>query len=137
MQVELNYGRRSLPVELPDDLQVTMVRKPVMPVLTDPVGAVRKAFRDPVGSTSLDQLARAARSATIAICDITRPVPNHLFLRPLIETLLRDRDPGDRYSGAGRDRLAPAEPGCRTGRINRRSLGAAHRPRREPLRHLG
>ena len=89
MQVELNYGRRSLPVELPGDLQVTVVRKPVMPVLTDPVAAVRRAFQDPVGSTSLDNLARAARSATIAICDITRPVPNHLFLRPLIETLLR------------------------------------------------
>ncbi|MDQ2802315.1 MAG: nickel-dependent lactate racemase, partial [Pseudomonadota bacterium] len=29
-----------------------------------------------------------ARSAAIAICDITRPVPNHLFLRPLIETLI-------------------------------------------------
>jgi lactate racemase len=67
MQVELNYGRRSLPVELPDDLQVTVVRKPVMPVLTDPVGAVRKALQNPVGSISLDHLARAARSATIAI----------------------------------------------------------------------
>jgi lactate racemase len=89
MQVELNYGHRSLPVELPRNLQVTVVRKPVMPVLTDPVAAVRKAFQDPVGSTSLDNLARAARSATIAICDITRPVPNHLFLRPLVETLLR------------------------------------------------
>jgi nickel-dependent lactate racemase len=85
--------RRGLPVELPGDLQVTVVRKPVMPVLTNPVAAVRRAFQDPVGSTSLDNLARAARSATIAICDITRPVPNHLFLRPLIETLLR---PGSR-----------------------------------------
>jgi lactate racemase len=34
-------------------------------------------------------LAKAAGSATIAICDITRPVPNHLFLRPLIEILLQ------------------------------------------------
>jgi lactate racemase len=89
MQVELNYGRRSLPVELPDDLQVTMVRKPAMPVLTDSVAAVRRALQNPVGSTSLDNLARGARSATIAICDITRPVPNHLFLRPLIESMLR------------------------------------------------
>jgi hypothetical protein len=29
MQVELNYGRRSLAVELPHDLQLTTVRKPV------------------------------------------------------------------------------------------------------------
>jgi len=89
MEVELNYGRRKLPVALPDELQVTVVRKPSMPVLPDPSAAVQKALQEPVGTASLDQLARAARSATIAICDITRPVPNHLFLRPLIEILLR------------------------------------------------
>ena len=88
MQVELNYGRRTLPVELPDELEVTVVRKPPMPVLPDPVGGIRKALQEPVGSPSWSQLARQARSATIAICDITRPVPNHLFLRPLIEILL-------------------------------------------------
>ena len=93
MHVELNYGRGKLPVELPDDLQVTVVRKPPMPVLPDPSEAVRKALQEPVGTASLDQLARAARSATIAICDITRPVPNHLFLRPLIEILLRSGIP--------------------------------------------
>jgi lactate racemase len=88
MQVELNYGRRTLPVELPDDLPVTVVRKPAMPVLSDPVAAVRKALQEPVGTPSLERLARNARSASIAICDITRPVPNHLFLRPLIEYCL-------------------------------------------------
>ncbi len=90
MQVELNYGRRSLPVELPDDLQVTVVRKPAMPVLTDPVGAVRKSsFRIPLVRPrwTIWRVRPAARQ--IAICDITRPVPNHLFLRPLVETLLR------------------------------------------------
>ena len=88
MQVELNYGRRTLPVELPDKVEVTVVRKPPMPVLPDPAAAIRKALHEAIGSTSLGQLARQARSATIAICDITRPVPNHLFLRPLIEILL-------------------------------------------------
>ena len=63
------------------------LRKPPMPVLPDPLAAVRKAIQEPVGAASLDQLAGNARSATIAICDITRPVPNHFFLRPLIEML--------------------------------------------------
>jgi nickel-dependent lactate racemase len=88
MQVELNYGRGTLPVELPDDLPVTVVRKPTMPVISEPVAAVRKALREPIGTPPLGHLARNARSAAIAICDITRPVPNHLFLRPLIENLL-------------------------------------------------
>src|SRR3984885_10234185 len=95
MQVELNYGRRTLPVELPDDLPVTVVRKPVMPVLPNPVAAVQKALREPVGVPSLEELARGAQSAAIAICDITRPVPNPLFLRPLIEILLQARIPAD------------------------------------------
>jgi lactate racemase len=88
MQVELNYGRGKLPIQLPDDLQVTVLRKQPMPVLADPSAAVRKALLEPVGTAPLEKLARAARSAAIAICDITRPVPNHLLLRPLIETLL-------------------------------------------------
>jgi nickel-dependent lactate racemase len=89
MDVELNYGRRKLSVALPDDLKVTMVRKPSMPLLSNPLAAVRKALQEPVGGAPLDHLARSARSAAIAICDVTRPVPNHLFLRPLIETLLQ------------------------------------------------
>jgi nickel-dependent lactate racemase len=36
----------------------------------------------------LAELAKGKSSACILICDITRPVPNHLFLRPMIETLL-------------------------------------------------
>ncbi|MBV8141266.1 MAG: nickel-dependent lactate racemase [Verrucomicrobia bacterium] len=88
MQVQLNYGRSKLSVELPDSLKITIVRKPPMPVLPDPLGAVRRALQEPVGTGSLAHLASEARSAAIAVCDITRPVPNHLFLRPLIEILL-------------------------------------------------
>jgi nickel-dependent lactate racemase len=33
-------------------------------------------------------LAQGRSSACILICDITRPVPNHLFLRPMIETMI-------------------------------------------------
>jgi lactate racemase len=89
MQLELNYGRGKLPVELPDDLHVTTLRKPPMPVLPDPQAAVWSALQEPAGTAPLAELARAARSAAIAVCDSTRPVPNRLFLRPLIETLIR------------------------------------------------
>ncbi len=89
MNLELNYGRGKLSVRLPDWLQVTVIRKPTMPVIDDPAAAVRLALEEPVDALPLSQLAKQASSAAIAICDITRPVPNHLFLRPLIETLLR------------------------------------------------
>jgi nickel-dependent lactate racemase len=59
-----------------------------MPVLPDPRTAIAAALDRPVASTRLEELAQGAGTACIAICDITRPVPNHLFLRPMIERLL-------------------------------------------------
>ncbi|MEL6961438.1 MAG: nickel-dependent lactate racemase [Pseudomonadota bacterium] len=59
-----------------------------MPNLADPEGATRDALAHPVGTAPLAELAKGKSTACILICDITRPVPNHLFLRPMIETLL-------------------------------------------------
>jgi len=84
----LRYGRRTLTVKIPQGVDVTCLRKPQMPVLADPRLAVEQALQQAVDSAALSQLAAGARTACIAICDITRPVPNHLFLRPIIETLL-------------------------------------------------
>lgn len=88
MQVELQYGRGTFPISLPEDLNVTVIRKPVMPVLAQPKEAVRRALQAPLNARSLLDEARGKRSACILICDITRPVPNHLLLAPTIETLI-------------------------------------------------
>ena len=88
MRIELNYGKEGLALELADNLDVSVIRKPEMPVLSSPADAVRAAITKPVGSPPLAELARGKKTACILICDITRPVPNHLFLRPMIETLM-------------------------------------------------
>ncbi len=88
MQVDLLYGRDGLSVDFPDDLDVHIVRKPPMPLLEDPAAAIDDALTHPVASPPLADLAAGARTACILVCDITRPVPNHLFLRPVVETLL-------------------------------------------------
>ncbi len=88
MRYKLRYGRGFLDVVVPDDVQVTCLQKPPMPTLSEERVAVVNALARPVDSPDLTTLARGARSACIAICDITRPVPNHLFLRPMIDTLL-------------------------------------------------
>jgi nickel-dependent lactate racemase len=41
----------------------------------------------PRGTPPLAELARGRRDACVVICDITRPVPNELILRPLLTTL--------------------------------------------------
>jgi lactate racemase len=88
MEVELNYGRSTLRVTFPADLDVRVIRKPLMPVLEDPEDAVLRALRQPIGAASLADEARGKSSACILICDITRPVPNRLLLQPIIRELL-------------------------------------------------
>ena len=87
MQIDLRYGRGSMPLTLTDDADVTVVRKPQMPFVDDEVASVERTLDEPVGVQPLAELAGGAKTACIAICDITRPVPNQLFLRPIIERL--------------------------------------------------
>jgi nickel-dependent lactate racemase len=87
-EFELRYGQGFHRITVPDGTDVALIRKPAMPVLEEPHAAVQDALHRCVASAPLAELARGAKSACIAICDITRPVPNHLFLRPLIETLM-------------------------------------------------
>src|SRR5439155_20967254 len=55
--------------------------------LDDPIAAVRAAIEQPIGSQPLRRLVRAGAKAAIVVSDITRPVPNDVFLPPLLETL--------------------------------------------------
>lgn len=86
--LELAFGRGALSLTLPPGAQPTVLRKAALPKLPDNVAAIRHAFAHPVDSAPLHELARGRKSACILICDITRPVPNRLFLRPMIETLM-------------------------------------------------
>ncbi len=88
MTIELLYGRGTLSVSPPAGCVPTIVRKHPMPVLAEPSDAVAHALTTPVGSLPLRDLARGKRSACVLICDITRPVPNRLFLPQVIRTLL-------------------------------------------------
>ncbi|MFH1477960.1 MAG: nickel-dependent lactate racemase [Verrucomicrobiota bacterium] len=98
MEITLNYGKTGLPLNLPDDWAITVIRKKLMPVLPDPLCAVRRALESPVAARPLGTEARGYRSACIVICDITRPVPNGLLLPPLTATLIQAGIPPDRIT---------------------------------------
>ena len=95
MHIDLRYGRGTYRLELDPGWDVTVIRKPEMPLLADPVGAVRAALAAPVGARPLAEAARGANSACILVCDITRPVPNGLFLPLLVRTLMDAGIPAD------------------------------------------
>lgn len=97
MRLEMRYGKKGLTLDLPDDMEVTVIGKRPMPLLHDAREAVQYAFDHPEGSGSLSEEAKGSRKACILICDVTRPVPNRLILPPLVRNLLD--------SGLGPDRI--------------------------------
>lgn len=97
MRVHLDYGRSGLDVELPDKNVVKCLGyRPAEPV-PSPADVIRRRLANPTGTAPLAELARGRRSACIAICDVTRPVPNQILLPPILETL--------ESSGISRDRI--------------------------------
>ena len=85
--IPLLFGRSGIRLELPEGARPQIIRKAHLPTLPDPAAALQDAFDRPISSAPLARLAEGRKSACILICDITRPVPNGLFLRPMIETL--------------------------------------------------
>ena len=88
MRVHLEYGRTGLDVELPDRHVVKL----------PPLSAGRSAgrsgrgraaglWRGPRPAAASGASPRGRRNACVAICDMTRPVPNRLLLAPLLATL--------------------------------------------------
>ncbi|WP_206113099.1 nickel-dependent lactate racemase [Rhizobium laguerreae] len=96
--IALSYGRGHLDITLPPDARPTEIRKQQLPKLADGKAAVIVALHNPVGSEPLADLAKNRESACILICDITRPVPNGLFLRPMIETMISSGIPQEKIS---------------------------------------
>jgi len=87
MQITLLYGQEGLPLNLPDNWDVTVITKKPMPVVSGAGEAVARAFEKPSGCGTLADEARGKQRACILICDVTRPVPNGLVLPPLIRQL--------------------------------------------------
>lgn len=86
--VDLLYGRSVLTVSFPEEANLTVIGKPEFPEVGSALDVLNSALDNPVGSASLDELCIGRQSACILICDITRPVPNHVFLQPMIRTMM-------------------------------------------------
>ena len=88
MRITLDYGKTGLDVTLPDDRLIAppLAIKPADP-LPDAGATLEAALENPIGAKPLAELARGKKTACIAICDITRPVPNKLILPALVRTL--------------------------------------------------
>jgi len=85
MRTGLDYGEQRMELEIPDTVQVLHMQD--VPAVIEPEKAVDEVLEDPIGSLPLSELAKEKESACVVISDVTRPVPNHLLLPPLLQTL--------------------------------------------------
>lgn len=88
MQVKLEYGKQGYLLTLPDEYQVDVLKKPVMPIIENVWDALNQSFSYPAGAAPLETVSASKTSVCIAICDITRPVPNGVILPVLIKRLI-------------------------------------------------
>jgi nickel-dependent lactate racemase len=95
MRVRLEYGRTGLDVELPDERVVRSLAYKDADPLPSPHEDLRQVLASPTGTRPLAELAAGRSSACLVICDITRPVPNEMILRPVLETLEQAGIPRD------------------------------------------
>ena len=96
--ISVSYGRGHLPLDMPAEAVATVIRKRPLPKIADPAAAIETALAAPIGAPPLSELARGRQSACILICDITRPVPNRLFLGPMVRTMMAAGIPQDRIT---------------------------------------
>jgi lactate racemase len=94
--IHLAYGQSGLDIRVPDSAAVLTGRH--LDPIAQPFAAVLKALTHPIGSAPLAELIDARRPGTVAITisDITRPVPNRLFLPPLLDYLNAGHIPDSR-----------------------------------------
>ncbi len=83
MQVTLALGKTGVKLDLPDGFHYHVLEARSSKPLPDPDHSLESALDDPIGRPPLAELARGKRSASISVCDITRPVPNQKTL-PLV-----------------------------------------------------
>ena len=85
--VKLLYDKNGLIVEVPANAAILQGKD--IPPISNPIDAVINALDNPIGTEPLRQLIRRRKPSSVAITvsDITRPVPNKVFLPPMLDIL--------------------------------------------------
>ncbi|PKN67124.1 MAG: hypothetical protein CVU57_04025 [Deltaproteobacteria bacterium HGW-Deltaproteobacteria-15] len=80
-------GNRMIDVNLPGDVEVTVVNNKPMPVMPDVKQAVRDAILHPVASKRLSGMVHPGQKAAVIVTDVTRKLPEEIILPLLLEEL--------------------------------------------------
>jgi nickel-dependent lactate racemase len=87
LHIRLAYGKSDLPVDFPDDWDVTLIEPRYVPALPDQADVLKQALQTPIGSLPLSQVARSDQKIGIIFSDITRLTPHQLILPAVLSEL--------------------------------------------------
>jgi len=88
MNIHLDYGSGSLPLNLPSGAAVTILSPRPAAALPDPLASLRRALETPTGSPPLRERLRPSDTVGVVVNDITRATPTPLMLDALLPVLL-------------------------------------------------
>ncbi len=87
MKIKLAYGKTGLDVELPDGLDVTVVRPGREPGLVSPEESLAEALGRPLAGPPLREMVRPGMRVGIVFSDITRPAPSRFMVSGILKEL--------------------------------------------------
>ena len=91
MRISIPYGRTHLTADIPDT-KIRAVLRSRLESYMPPMGErelVEAALAAPIGSASLEELARGKRNIVLIASDHTRPVPSKVLVPPMLDAIRR------------------------------------------------
>lgn len=91
MKISLPYGKDHLTAQVPEE-QVNAVLRGRLEEYVPPAGEaelIAQALARPIGSPTLEELARGKENIVLIASDHTRPVPSRLLVPPMLEAIHR------------------------------------------------
>ena len=87
MNIELPYGKGSLPLDVPDEnlLEIVVPKEFIQP--GQPELMIKEALQKPLGTDRLSKAVNPGETVAIVIDDYTRPCPTKMLLPPVLEEL--------------------------------------------------
>jgi nickel-dependent lactate racemase len=112
MRLDFAFGKTGLPLQLPEGFHYRVLEARSAQPLSDPVAVIEESLKKPIEGWTLTKIAHKKASASISVCDITRPAPNRITLPPILRTLEEANIPRERITiliATGLHRPATAE----------------------------
>lgn len=89
MKIKVDYGKDGLEIEIPDSMDITILKPEPINPLDDPIGDIRKSLEKPDLGTPFSKIINARKPGYICvvISDSTRPVPSGTIVEAIITEL--------------------------------------------------